>query len=431
VKYLVSSVNARRLRVAEAQARDANRSIVRIDAKVMEELDLALGDAVEITGTKMTVALVWPGYESDNGKGLIRTDSYVRNNAGVSVDGQVNVRKITVKLAEEVVLGFSEPIRVKGIEAYLHEFLQGRVLTRGDSIPLNIMGTRVELIVTDLKPRVQALLVDKTTEIKVSEKVARALKTIQRVNYEDIGGLHEQKQLIRESAETALSHPEVFTRMGVPPPKGVLLYGPHGCGKTMLARAVANVPGVNGWVPFYIHGSSGTLQLTDVFEKAQKIGHCVIFIDALEKVSVDQLLPLMESIEGAVVVIGATETLDAVDKSLRRPGVFDQEIAVPLPDEIGRRDILRIHTETMPLASDVDLTRLSAVTGGYTGAELASLCRMAAMNACRRSIPGLKLDTEQIPPADLQKIIVTLTDFDAALRKLEKPGQSEEKTKVY
>lgn len=411
---------------------DAKGGIVRIDVRAMEELDLASGDVVEITGTKKTVALVWPGYESDNGKGLIRTDSIVRYNAGMRIDSQATVRKITAKLAETVVLGFSEPLRIMGIEAYLHESLQGRVLTQGDLIPLNIMGARVELIVTDLKPSVQAVLVGKTTQIKVSEQVAKVLKTVQGINYEDIGGLHEQKRLIHESAEMALSHPEVFTQVGVPPPKGVLLFGPHGCGKTMLARAVANQSGINGWVPFYIYGSSGDLQLTDVFEKAQKIGHCIIFIDALERISVNQLLPLMESIEGAVVVIGATEMLDAVDKSLRRPGVFDQEIAVPLPDEIGRQEILRIHTQTMPLASDIDLIRLSVLTSGYTGAELASLCREAAMNAYRRYIPESKPDSEQTSTAGLHKIIVAITDFDAALRKLEKTReQNEAMTNVY
>ena len=434
----MSSSDVQKLRVAEARARDANRGIVRIDSQKMRELGLETGDAVEITGTKKTVALVWPAYESDSGKGLIRMDGYARNNAGVSIDDQVTVKKATVKTAERVVLGFTEPIRVMGIEGYLLEVLQGRVLTRGDSIPLNIMGTRVELIVTDLQPAAQALIVGEGTEIEVSEKVVKETpKGIQRVTYEDIGGLRDEIQKVREIIELPLRHPELFVRLGVEAPKGVLLHGPPGTGKTLLAKAVANESNAN----FYTIGGPEIMskfygeseeRLREVFKQAQENAPSIILIDEIDSIApkreevtgevekrvVSQLLTLMDGMQsrGKVVVIGATNRVNAIDPALRRPGRFDREIEIGVPDRAGRLEILQIHTRGMPLDKSVNLEILADRTHGFVGADLESLCKEAAMRALRRILPEIDLEAESIPAKVLSKLVVEMRDLEEALR---------------
>ncbi|HUK28943.1 MAG TPA: CDC48 family AAA ATPase [Candidatus Acidoferrales bacterium] len=434
----MSSSNGQKLRVAEARARDANRGIVRIDTEAMRQLGLTSGDVVEISGDKKTVALVWPGYESDAGKGLIRMDGFARNNAGVSIDDQVSVKKITVKMAERVVLGFTEPIRVMGIEGYLLEFLQGRVLTRGDSIPLNIMGTRVELIVTDLQPAAQALIVGESTEIEVSEKVAKETpKGIQRVTYEDIGGLREEIQKVREIIELPLRHPELFVRLGVEAPKGVLLHGPPGTGKTLLAKAVANESNAN----FYTIGGPEIMskfygeseeRLRDVFKQAQENAPSIILIDEIDSIApkreevtgevekrvVSQLLTLMDGMQsrGKVVVIGATNRVDAIDPALRRPGRFDREIEIGVPDRPSRLEILQIHTRGMPLDKSVNLETLADKTHGFVGADLESLCKEAAIRSLRRILPEIDLEAESIPAKILSKLVVEMSDLEQALR---------------
>jgi transitional endoplasmic reticulum ATPase len=404
----------------------------------MKQLGLTTGDAVEITGTKKTVALVWPGYETDTAKGLIRMDGYTRNNAGVSIDDQVTVKKITLKVAERVVLGFTEPIRVMGIEGYLLEFLQGRVLTRGDSIPLNIMGTRVELIVTELQPAAQALLVGEGTEIEVSEKVVKeAPKGIQRITYEDIGGLRDEIQKVREIIELPLRHPELFVRLGVEAPKGVLLHGPPGTGKTLLAKAVANESNAN----FYTIGGPEIMskfygeseeRLREVFKQAQDNAPSIILIDEIDSIApkredvtgevekrvVSQLLTLMDGMQsrGKVVVIGATNRVNAIDPALRRPGRFDREIEIGVPDRDDRLEILQIHTRGMPLDKTVNLETLANKTHGFVGADLESLAKEAAIRALRRILPEIDLEAESIPAKVLSKLVVGMNDLEQALR---------------
>ena len=429
------------LRVAEARARDANRGLVRIDSRVMRELNLTSGDVIEITGTKKTVALVWPGYDEDSGKGLIRMDGYTRNNAGVSIDDQVTVKKITVKPAERVVLGFTEPIQVMGIETYLFEFLQGRVLTRGDSIPLNIMGTRVELIVTEVQPPAQALIVGDRTEIKISEKIAKEIpKGIQRVTYEDIGGLRDEIQKVREIIELPLRHPELFVRLGVEAPKGVLLHGPPGTGKTLLAKAVANESNAN----FYTIGGPEIIskfygeseeRLREVFKEAQANAPSIIMIDEIDSIApkreevtgevekrvVSQLLSLMDGMQarGKVVVLGITNRVNSIDPALRRPGRFDREIEIGVPDKKGRLEILQIHTRGMPLEKTVNLDSLADRTHGFVGADLEALCKEAAMRALRRILPDIDLEAESVPAKVLSKLVVGMNDFEEALKEIQ------------
>jgi transitional endoplasmic reticulum ATPase len=361
----------------------------------MRELSLASGDVLEITGAKKTVALVRPGYEGDSGKGLIRMDGYARNNAGVSIDDQVTVKKITVKTAEQLVLGFTEPIQVMGIEEYLSEFPQGRVLTRGDSIPLNIMGTRVELIVTDARPPAQALIVRERTLIEVSKEVAKEVpKGIQRVTYDDIGGLHDAIQKVREIIELPLRHPELFVRLGVEAPKGVLLHGPPGSGKTLLAKAVANESNAS----FYTIGGPEIMskfygeseeRLREVFKQAQENAPSIVLIDEIDSIApkreevtgevekrvVSQLLSLMDGMQarGKVVVIGVTNRINAIDPALRRPGRFDREIGVP--SRAARLEILQIHTQGMPFEKAVNLETLADRTHGFVGADLEACAR--------------------------------------------------------
>jgi transitional endoplasmic reticulum ATPase len=438
---MVISVSVKTVRVAEARARDANRGIVRLDSDVMKELGLTSGDAVEITGTKKTVGLVWPGYETDAGKGLIRMDGYARNNAGVSIDDQVTLKKIQVKTAERIVLGFTEPIRVMGIESYLFEFLQGRVLTRGDSIPLNIMGTRVELVVTDVKPAAQAVIVGTETEVQVSEEVVKEVpKGIQRITYEDIGGLHDEIQKVREIIELPLRHPELFVRLGVEAPKGVLLHGPPGTGKTLLAKAVANESNAN----FYTIGGPEIIskfygeseeRLREIFKQAQENAPSIILIDEIDSIApkreevtgdvekrvVAQLLSLMDGMQarGKVVVIGITNRVNALDPALRRPGRFDREIEIGVPGRAARLEVLQIHTRGMPLEKKVNLESLADRTHGFVGADLESLCKEAAMRALRRILPEVDLEAESIPAKILTKLVVEMKDFEEALKDIQ------------
>jgi transitional endoplasmic reticulum ATPase len=434
-------MNDKTLRVAEARARDANRGIVRIDQNVMRELGLASGDAVEIVGTKKTVSLVWPGYDTDVGKGLIRMDGYTRNNAGVSIDDQVKVKKTVVKIGERLVLGFTEPIRVMGIETYLYEFLQGRVLTRGDSIPLNLMGTRVELIVTDVKPSAQAVIVGEETQIEVSEQVAKEVPGgIQRVTYEDIGGLRDEIQKVREIIELPLRHPELFVRLGVEAPKGVLLHGPPGTGKTLLAKAVANESNAN----FYTIGGPEIVskfygeseeRLREIFKQAQENAPSIIMIDEIDSIApkreevtgevekrvVSQLLSLMDGMKarGKVVVIGVTNRINAIDPALRRPGRFDREIEIGVPGRSGRLEIMQIHTRGMPLEKAVNLEALADRTHGFVGADLEALCKEAAIRALRRVLPEIDLEAESVPASVLSKLIVAMSDFEEALKDIQ------------
>jgi len=429
------------LRVAEARARDANRGIVRIDSRAMEELSLASGDVVEITGAKKTVALVWPGYGEDSGKGLIRMDGYARNNAGVSIDDQVTMKKTTARPADRIVLGFTEPIQVMGIEEYLQEVLQGRVLTRGDSIPLSIMGTRVELVVTDTKPPAPALIVGGGTLIEVSKEVVKEVpRGVQRVTYEDIGGLHDAIQKVREIIELPLRHPELFVRLGVEAPKGVLLHGPPGTGKTLLAKAVANESNAN----FYTIGGPEIMskfygeseeRLREVFKQAQENAPSIVLIDEIDSIApkreevtgevekrvVSQLLSLMDGMQarGKVVVIGVTNRVNAIDPALRRPGRFDREIEIGVPSRAARLEILQIHTRGMPLDRTVNLETLADRTHGFVGADLEALCKEAAMRALRRILPEIDLEAESIPAKVLTKLIVQMKDFEDALKEIQ------------
>src|SRR3990172_1495731 len=426
------------LRVAEARPADAGRGIVRVDPEVMKILELREDDVVLVEGGKLTAARVRTGLPEDVNRGIIRLDGAQRRNADVGIDEKVGLRKAVARPAEKVSLAPTEPVRIMGGEDFMAQTLRGRVLTRGDIVTVSIMGRKFDFVVTSFSPSADAVLVDARTELKIAEKPAKEEETkIPRVTYEDIGGLGDEVRKVREMIELPLRHPELFERLGVEAPKGVLLHGPPGTGKTLLAKAVASETNAN------FHSISGPEimskfygqseeNLREMFKQAEANAPSIIFIDEIDSIApkrdevsgeverrvVAQLLALMDGLagRGKVVVIGATNRPNALDPALRRPGRFDREIELGIPDRDGRLQVLQIHTRGMPLADDVDLEALAGMTHGYAGADLAALCKEAAMRAIRRVLPDLDLEADIIPMEILNRLTVTREDFHAAFR---------------
>ena len=427
------------LKVEEAKSRDVGRGIARIDPDVAREMKLTPGDVVLIEGKKKTACIYWPGYAEDIGREIIRIDGVTRKNAGIGIDDKVKVRKAVAKTAEKVTLTPTEEIRITGIEEYLTSVLEGRVVTKGDRITINIMGRQIDLMVTGISPPSDAVIIGLTTKISLSGKVAKEELRIPKVTYEDIGGLDEAIKQIREMVELPLKHPELFEKLGIEAPKGILLYGPPGTGKTLLAKAVANETNANFYslsgpeIMSKYYGESEE-NLRRIFKEAIENAPSIIFIDEIDSIApkreevtgeverrvVAQLLALMDGLEerGKVVVIGATNRVNAIDPALRRPGRFDREIEIGIPDKKGRKEILEIHTRGMPLAKDVDLERWAELTHGFSGADLSALCKEAAMRALRRILPEIDLDAEEIPAEVMEKLEVTDKDFYDAFKSM-------------
>ncbi len=431
------------LKVAEAKSSDVGRGLARIDPEVKEKLSLQSGDIIMIIGDKETTAKVWAGDEQDRNTGVIRIDGPTRRNAGVKIDEKVGIEKVVAKMASKVTFAPTQPIRLMGGEDYLRkQVLRHRPITKGDSISLNIMGKKIELVVKSFSPSAKAVMITPKTEINISEKPVskEEISRLPRVSYEDIGGLKKEIEKVREMVELPLRHPELFDKVGIEAPKGVLLHGPPGTGKTLMAKAVAsetdanfyNIGGPEIMSKFY--GESEE-RLRQIFEEAEENQPSIVFIDELDSIApkrdevtgeterriVAQLLSLMDGLEarGKVVVIGATNRAHALDPALRRPGRFDREIEIGMPDKEGREQILTIHTRGMPLDDQVDLKRLSSHTHGYVGADLEALAKEAAMLALREILPDIDLDLEQIPPAVLDKLKVKPEHFNKALREME------------
>ncbi|MCL7399939.1 MAG: CDC48 family AAA ATPase, partial [Thaumarchaeota archaeon] len=363
-----------------------------------------------------------------------------------SIDEKVTVRKIEAKKASKITLAPTEPLRIEGAEGYLAQLLEGRVVTRGDVIPIGIMGRKVDLVVTSIQPPAPAVIITVDTQIVIGEKPEAIVREVPKVTYEDIGGLQEEIRKIREMVELPLKYPELFERLGVEAPKGVLLYGPPGTGKTLLAKAVANetnaaffsISGPEIMSKFY--GESEE-RLREIFRQAEENAPSIIFIDEIDAIApkreevtgevekrvVSQLLALMDGLKprGRVVVIGATNRPNAIDPALRRPGRFDREIEIGVPNKQGRLEILQIHTRGMPLAEDVDLEKIANVTHGFVGADLEALCKEAAMRALRRILPQIDFEKEKIPAEILNKIVVTMDDFMEALKEVEPSAMRE------
>ena len=435
------------LRVAEGLSQDVGAGRARLDAETRLQLGVSPGDVVEIEGGRKTGAIVWRARPVDEGKGIIRIDNLTRKNARVGIGDKVIVRKAEPRIAEKVVIApaISQSQRIQfghGIENLVKRGLLKRPVNAGDTIVIPgiaLFGNSLPFGVVKTEPKGIVLIGEETEIIVKEEPIKEELLRLPQVSYEDIGGLHEEIMKIREMIELPLKHPELFERLGIDPPKGVLLYGPPGTGKTLIARAVANESGasfftINGpEIMSKFYGQSEE-NLRKTFEEAERNAPSIIFIDEIDAIApkreevhgeverrvVSQLLTLMDGLKGRgkVIVIGATNRPDSLDPALRRPGRFDREIEIGVPDRNGRKEILQIHTRGMPLAEDVDLDYLADVTHGFVGADLAALAREAAMNALRRYLPEIDLD-KPIPTEVLRKMEVTMKDFKEALRAIE------------
>ena len=428
------------LRVAELRHSEAGRGRVRIDEEAMRKLGLTAGDVVEIEGRKKTVAVVWPGYAEDRGTGIIRMDGWTRKNAGVSIGEKVRVRRVEVRTATMVKLApTSMSLTVdENFVSYVKKRLLDRPLMEGDVVQVPVLGQMIPFTVVTVKPS-GPVVIGESTHLIILEKPVEVGR-IPKVTYDDIGDLEEAKQKIRELVELPMKYPQLFKKLGIEPPKGVLLYGPPGCGKTLLAKAVANETeayfiAINGpEIMSKFYGESEQ-RLREIFEEAKEHAPAIIFIDEIDAIApkreevtgevekrvVAQLLALMDGLEarGDVIVIAATNRPNALDPALRRPGRFDREIAFPVPDKRARREILQVHTRNMPLAPDVDLKKIAEMTHGFTGADLAALCREAAMRALRRFLPKIDLSKATIPPELLKELKVTRQDFLDALKDIQ------------
>jgi transitional endoplasmic reticulum ATPase len=426
-----------RLKVAEAMSKDAGRAYARIGPDDIEQLDVSIGDIVEIAGKRRTVCKVMPLHTEFRGKSCVQMDGVSRENAGAGLDEFTTLRRVACRSADRVTLA---PVNVAPSERdldYIGGLLDGLPVVEGDRVRATLFGSRwVDFKVQSTRPR-GPVLIGPNTQLTIgealSEKVARS------VSYEDVGGLKPQLRRIREMIELPLRHPEIFERLGIDAPKGVLLYGPPGCGKTLIARAIAHETeatflSVSG--PEVVHKFYGESEakLRKLFEEAARKAPSIIFIDEIDAIApqrervigevekriVAQLLALMDGLNQRqnVIVIAATNIPNALDPALRRPGRFDRELAIPIPDRSGRLEMLEIHSRGMPLAQDVNLARLADITHGFVGADLEALCREAAMLTLRRIMPDIDL-AEQFSYDLLAKLEVRAEDFQDALREVE------------
>jgi len=410
----------------------------------MDTLNASTGDVIEIKGKRRTVAKCLPLYPSDEGKGIIRIDGLGRNNSGIAIGDTISVRKIKAVAAEKVVVAPLEAIPPID-ERYLADALESVPLIKGDNVMVPYFGGRLTFQVIGVTPAADAVLVTQKTIFHIAEK-GETLRGVPQVTYEDIGGLTDEIKKVREMIELPLRHPEIFEKLGIEAPKGVLLYGPPGTGKTLLAKAVANesnahfisISGPEIMSKFY---GESEARLREIFKEAREKSPSIIFVDEIDSIApkreevtgeverrvVSQMLSLMDGLEarGKVIVISATNRPNAIDPALRRPGRFDREIEIKVPDKKGRKDILAIHSRNMPLSDDVNIERISAVSHGYVGADLEYLCKEAAMKCLRRLLPILNLEEEKIPPETLDKLIVDNDDFLKALIEVTPSGMRE------
>ena len=434
----------RKVRVKDALKEDSGRGRIRLDPEVIKDLNLRNGDVIQINHPltkKNTAALLYPGKTEDLGTNTIRIDPSLRRNLGASLDDIVEIRKITASEATKITFaGLEETVIVRNTQQ-LAQKLENRVITKDDIPSFYAMGRRVDLIVVDYFPKVEAVRILANTKIYLSEKSHREIKELEksRVTYEDIGGLAEEIQKIREMIELPIRHPELFKRIGIDPPKGVLLHGPPGTGKTLLARAVVyetdahfiSISGPEIMSKFYGQSEEN---LRKKFEEAKERAPSIIFIDELDSIApkrgevtgeverrvVAQLLSLMDGLEGRgeIIVIGATNRVNDIDAALRRLGRFDREIEIGVPDTDGRYEILLIHTRGMPLHKDVNLQYIAEKTHGFVGADIEALAKEAAMLSIREILPHIDLD-KPIPAEVLSDIKIKMHHFQAALSNIE------------
>jgi len=432
------------LKAKEALAKDVGRAIARIDPKDMQALGLDVGEVIQVEGKRNTPAKAMPCYAQDRGKKIIQMDGISRENSQIGLDEKVKIRKIDYKPASKITLS---PLTASSLlqrdkdTKYIGSLIEGLPITRGDRVRAFAFGSRsCDFKVLDTIPD-GVVLIGPTTLIRMKTKELGETKAA-KISYEDIGGLAPQIQRIREMIELPLRYPQVFERLGIGAPKGVFLHGPPGCGKTLIARAVANetdayftsISGPEVMGKFY---GESEKRLRSIFEEAQTNAPAIIFLDEIESIApkreemgaekqverrvVAQLLALMDGLEsrGQVIVIAATNLPNIVDSALRRPGRFDREISIPIPDKNGRLEILQIHTRGMPLASDVSVEKIAEITHGFVGADLEALAREAAMSALREILPKIDFEMADIPYETLMKLEVTMDNFREAMKDVE------------
>jgi transitional endoplasmic reticulum ATPase len=427
------------LKIEESPQQHVGRGRAIIDPKIIEDQKWNTGQILELTYNKKTHVKLWPGAPEEYGSGIIKIDGMTRQNIGAGIGDKISLKIVEVVSAEQIVLSPTEKITAEGLQDYMIYNYLNHVFTTGDSISLNTqMGGRVQFIVTSTKPS-KPVLVTENTVFKLGAMTKAIDSSVPRITYDELGGLKNEVQKIREMVELPMRHPELFDKIGVEAPKGVLLYGPPGTGKTLLAKAVAgetnaHFTSISGPEIMGKHYGESEERIREIFTQAEENAPSIIFIDEidsiapkrdevsgeLEKRIVSQLLTLMDGMKsrGKVVVIAATNRPDSIDSALRRPGRFDREIEIGIPDDEGRFDILSIHTRGMPIDEKVDLKQISKTTHGFVGADLEVLSKEAAMRSLRRILPEIDLDEEKISSEFLQKIQITSDDFREALKEV-------------
>lgn len=423
------------MRIGEAKQRDVGKKRARIGPEAMDFLKVTPGDIIEVMGSRSSCAVVWPVDEDEKLPDIIRVDGQTRKNVGGSLNDFVKIRKVTSKFAKTVSLTpVNDSVTVdKEFTDFVKNRLKGLPIVHGDEISVMILGNSMDFKITKTNPK-GVVKMDRTTSLNISTETSVDRKV--RVTYEEVGGLRREIKSMREIVELPLKHPELFARLGVEPHSGILLYGPPGCGKTLLAKVIAseseaNMFPINGPEIMNKYYGETEAKLRDIFKEAKDNSPSIIFIDEIDAIApkreeaygdvekrvVAQLLALMDGLNdrGNVIVLGATNRPDSVDPALRRPGRFDREFEISVPNEDGRLEILEIHTRGMPISDDIDLKDLSSELHGYTGADIKSLCREAALKSIRRYLPEIDLETEKIPSEVLQSMQIKLIDFYDAM----------------
>jgi transitional endoplasmic reticulum ATPase len=427
------------LKIDEIPQQHVGRGRAIVDPKIIEDQKWNTGQILELTYNKKTHVKLWPGTPEEYGSGIIKIDGITRQNIGAGISDKISLKSVEVVNAEQIVLSPTEKIAAEGLHEYMIYNYLNHIFTTGDSISLNTqMGSRVQFVVTSTKPSKPVIVTEKTI-FKLGAMTKAVDASVPRITYDELGGLKNEVLKIREMVELPMRHPELFEKIGVEAPKGVLLYGPPGTGKTLLAKAVAgetnahfiSLSGPEIMGKYY--GESEE-KLREIFTQAEENSPSIIFIDEIDSIApkrdevsgevekriVSQLLTLMDGMKsrGKVVVIAATNRPDSIDPALRRPGRFDREIEIGIPDVEGRFDILSIHTRGMPIDENVDLKQISKITHGFVGADLEILSKEAAMRSLRRILPEIDLDEEKVSSEILQKIQITSEDFRDALKEV-------------
>ncbi|NND86263.1 MAG: CDC48 family AAA ATPase [Nitrosopumilus sp.] len=427
------------LKIAEIPQQHVGRGRAIVDPKIIEDQKWSTGQILELTYNKKTHVKLWPGNPEEYGSGIIKIDGITRQNIGAGIDDKISLKSVEAANAEQIVLSPTEKIAAEGLQDYMIYNYLNHVFTTGDSVSLKTqMGGRVQFFITSTKPS-KPVIVTENTEFKLGSMTKAIDASVPRITYDELGGLKNEVQKIREMIELPMRHPELFEKIGVEAPKGVLLYGPPGTGKTLLAKAVAgetnaHFTSLSGPEIMGKYYGESEERIREIFTQAEENAPSIIFIDEIDSIApkrdevsgevekriVSQLLTLMDGMKsrGKVVVIAATNRPDSIDPALRRPGRFDREIEIGIPDEEGRFDILSIHTRGMPIDEKVDLKQISKTTHGFVGADLEVLSKEAAMRSLRRILPEIDLDEDKISSEILQKIQISSDDFKDALKEV-------------